>query len=94
MSEQISGKSTKEWAMIILMSALGMTIGIVGITFGLAVIHNPSAVTITGSFDVSQFTAVVIAIVGIAAVFVGQQLTAKQVTGAIAQNDKIWSENP
>lgn len=91
-AETISGKSAKEWAMLILMSTLIMTIGIVGISFGLAVINDPSKLTITGSFDISQFTAIIIAIVGIAAMFVGQQLTARQVTGAIAQTDAVWQK--
>lgn len=90
MPTELAGHSIKEWSLIILLTSLGITFGIIGVAFAMAVIANPSAISFTGTFDVSQFVGILIGISAVAVVFVGQQLTARQVTNAIKDNDETW----
>lgn len=83
------GHDIKEWALIIMIGSVAFVFGVVGI--GLAVaIYNGAAITFTGSFDLSQYQAVVIGVAMVAIVFVGQQLTSRQNQAATAQADNAW----
>lgn len=78
MSQEVLGASLKEWSMIILMVSLAFTFGIVGVAFVIAMINAPTdAVTISGTFDLGQWQAIVIGIAITATVLVSQQLTKK-----------------
>ncbi len=78
MSQELLGASLKEWSLIILMIALAFTFGIVGVAFVIAMINAPAdAVTISGTFDLGQWQAIVIGIAITATVLVSQQLTKK-----------------
>ena len=78
MSQEVLGASLKEWSMIILMVSLAFTFGIVGVAFVIAMINAPGdAVTISGTFDLGQWQAIVIGIAITATVLVSQQLTKK-----------------
>lgn len=93
MSEELAGRSLKEWSLIILMVSLAFTFGIVGIGFALAIVHNPGAITFTGSFDLSQFVGIIIGVAMVAVTLVAQQLNTKAISQANAQNDRAWIES-
>ena len=91
MSEQpkidLGGMNAKEWSLIILLGGLAFVFIVVGV--GLAVaITNGAAIEFTGSFDLSQYQAVIIGIAMVAVVLVGQQLTSKNNAAAVAVNKK------
>lgn len=72
----LAGFNLKEWSLIILLFALAFVFAVVAI--GLAVaIASGSQITFTGSFDLSQYQAVIIGVAMVAVVLVGQQLTSK-----------------
>jgi len=78
MSQEVLGASLKEWSMIILMVSLAFTFGIVGVGFVIAMWNAPEdAITISGTFDLGQWQAIVIGIAITATVLVSQQLTKK-----------------
>ncbi len=78
MSQELLGASLKEWSLIILMVSLAFTFGIVGVGFVIAMINAPGdAITISGTFDLGQWQAIVIGIAITATVLVSQQLTKK-----------------
>ena len=78
MSQELLGASLKEWSLIILMISLAFTFGIVGVGFVIAMINAPEdAITISGTFDLGQWQAIVIGIAITATVLVSQQLTKK-----------------
>lgn len=87
---ELAGYNLKEWSLIILLISLGMVFAIIGAGFVLAIMANPTGITFTGAFDLSQFTAILIAVAGIAAVLVSQQLTHKQTLNAVSETDKTW----
>lgn len=89
----IAGKSLKEWAFIILMINLSVVIASYAFVFWMAVANDPSAVTITGSIDISQITIIVFGIAMVATVLVSQKLTKDAVVEAVAATDKVWSED-
>ncbi len=77
-SNELFGANLKEWSLIILMIALAFTFGIVGISFAIAVWNTPpGTILLTGSFDLSQWQAIVVGIAIVATVLVSQQLTKK-----------------
>jgi len=88
----IAGKSLKEWAFIILMLNLSVVIVSFAIVFWTAVINSPESITISGTIDVSQITTIVFGIALVATVLVSQKLTKDSVVDAIAQTDKVWSD--
>lgn len=90
---ELSGHSLKEWSLIILLISLTITFVIVGVGFVIAVLNDPTTLTITGSFDLSQFTGILIGISMLAATLVAQQLTAKNQANIAAQTDKSWADN-
>lgn len=92
-TELLAGKKLKEWSLIILMVSLAMTFVIVGVGFALAIMYNPGQITFTGSFDLSQFTGILIGIAIVAVTLVAQQLTAKQQAEIAEQIDKSWIES-
>jgi len=96
MSEEfsIAGKSLKEWAFIILMINLSVVIGSFALVFGMAIMNNPNAITISGSIDVSQITTIVFGIALVATVLVSQKLTQQGMQSATAQSDQAWKDNP
>ena len=78
MSQELLGASLKEWSLIILMISLAFTFGIVGVGFVIAMINAPGdSITISGTFDLGQWQAIVIGIAITATVLVSQQLTKK-----------------
>lgn len=89
----LAGYSLKEWSLIIMLISLAMVFAFVGVGFVLAILNNPAAITFSGTFDLGQFTAIIIAVAGIAAVLVSQQLTTRNITNAFAQNDKAWIDS-
>lgn len=93
MSEELAGRSLKEWSLIILMVSLAFTFGIVGVGFALAIMYNPGAITFTGSFDLSQFVGIIIGVAMVAVTLVAQQLNTKAISQANAQNDRAWIES-
>lgn len=72
----LGGLNLKEWSLIILLGSLGFVFGVVGIGLALA-IASGAVVEFTGSFDLSQYQAVIIGVAMVAVVLVGQQLTSK-----------------
>ncbi len=88
----LGGHSLKEWAFIILMANLSVVIGSFAVVFWIAITNNPDAITISGSIDISQITTIVFGIALVATVLVSQKLTKDAVTEAVAQTDKVWSE--
>lgn len=93
MEDNLAGRSLKEWSLIILMVALAMVFVFVGIAFVLAILQAPGPITFTGSFDLSQFTGILIGIAMVAVTLVAQQLTSKQVINAVAHTDAAWLED-
>ncbi len=91
--DELSGHSIKEWSLIILLVSLAITFTMVGIGFVIGIINNPSSVSITGSFDLSQFTGVLIGISMLAATLVAQQLTAKNQSTIAKQVDQSWIDS-
>ncbi len=88
----LGGHSLKEWAFIILMANLSVVIGSFAVVFWMAVTNNPNAIQISGTIDVSQITTIVFGIALVATVLVSQKLTKDSVTDAIAQTDKVWTD--
>jgi len=79
----LGGYNLKEWSLIILLFALAFVFGVVAI--GLAVaISSGATIEFTGSFDLSQYQAVIIGVAMVAVVLVGQQLTSKSNATAAA----------
>jgi cell division septal protein FtsQ len=87
----IAGKSLKEWAFIILMINMSVVIVSYAVVFWMAIINDPTAITITGSIDISQITIIVFGIAMVATVLVSQKLTKDAVTDAVAATDKVWA---
>jgi len=88
----LGGRSLKEWAFIILMANLSVVIGSFAVVFWIAINNNPDSITISGSIDISQITTIVFGIALVATVLVSQKLTKDAVTEAVAQTDKVWSD--
>ncbi len=97
MSEQngfdLAGKDLKEWSFIILMFTLAIAIMAWVISFVIAIINTPEAITISGTIDLSQITGIIIGIAMVAVVLVSQQLTNKNITNAVGATDKVWLES-
>ena len=72
----IAGKNLKEWAFIILMVNLTIVMSMVSISFAIAVSQGQD-ISITGNFDLSQFTGIMIGIATVATVLVAQQMNSK-----------------
>jgi len=79
----IAGMNLKEWAFIILMINLTIVMAMVSISFAIA-ISSGQEVKITGSFDLSQLTGIMIGIATVATVLVAQQLTTKNNVAMVA----------
>lgn len=79
----IAGMNLKEWAFIVLMINLTIVIAMVAISFAIA-IYNGQDIQITGSFDISQLTGIMIGIATVATVLVAQQLNTKNNAAIIA----------
>ena len=90
---ELSGHSLKEWSLIVLLVSLAIVFTIIGAGFIIAIINDPSALTITGSFDLSQFTGILIGIAMVAVTMVAQQLTARNQSQIAAQTDKSWIDS-
>ncbi len=88
----LGGHSLKEWAFIILMINLTVVIGSYAVVFWIAVTNSPDSIIITGSIDISQIVIIVFGIAMVATVLVSQKLTKDGITEAVAQTDKVWSE--
>jgi len=88
----LGGHDLKEWSFIILMFTLSIAILAWVIAFIIAVLSNPD-ITIAGSIDLSQLTGIIIGIAMVAVVLVSQQLTSQQQRNAVADTDKVWSED-
>lgn len=93
MTDNLHGLSLKDYSLIILLVSLAITFAIVGVGFIIAIANNPTSITFTGSFDLSQFTGILIGISMLAATLVAQQLTAKQQQAAIKANDQSWIDS-
>jgi len=79
----LAGLNIKEWSLIILL--LGLAFVFVVVAIGLAyAISSGSEIKFTGSFDLSQYQAVIIGVAMVAVVLVSQQLTAKSNAAAVA----------
>lgn len=88
----LGGHSLKEWAFIILMINLTVVIGSYAVVFWIAVTNSPDQILITGSIDISQIVIIVFGIAMVAVMLVSQKLTKDAVTEAVAQTDRVWSE--
>ena len=89
----LGGHNIKEWSLIILLLALAFVFVVFGISFGMAMLSQPTIV-VTGTIDLGQFTGVIIGVAMVAVVLVGQQLTSKQQADAVAATDNVWAKNP
>lgn len=92
-TEDLAGKTLKEWSLIILLVSLAIVFSMVGVGFVLAIIYNPTAITFTGSFDLSQFVGILIGVAMVAVTLVAQQLTARNQSAIAAQTDKAWIDS-
>ena len=87
------GLNLKEVSLLILVSAIGFSFVVVGISFHKAISTAPEgAVLIAGQFDIGQWQAVVLGIAMIGAVLVSQQLT-KRSDGVFLQYlEKVYMD--
>lgn len=88
----LAGYNLKEWSLIILWIALGVVFGTFGIGLVIAIFTSPT-ITITGEIDLSQFTAIIIAIAFIAVTMIQQKLTAQSTLATMQATDKSWIES-
>jgi len=79
----IAGMNLKEWAFIVLMINLTIVMVMVSISFAIAV-NQGQDISITGNFDLSQFTGIMIGIATVATVLVAQQLNTKNNAAMVA----------
>ncbi len=93
MSEEfdIGGMNLKEWSFIILMMCLIIVVVAFAVVFIIAIQNSPD-VTLSGTIDLSQVTTIVFGIALIATMLVSQKLTSNAVTAAVAQTDKVWTD--
>lgn len=80
----------KEWSLVILLFAIAFIFFVVGAVIILIVQSGDFDVTVTGNIDVGDYNVIIVGIAMVATVMVAQQLTKKQVTDTIKENDESW----
>lgn len=87
------GLNLKEVSLLILVSAIGFSFVVVGISFYQAIVTMPeSAILIAGQFDIGQWQAIVLGIAMIGAVLVSQQLTKRNDGVFLQYLEKVYGE--
>lgn len=89
---ELGGHNLKEISLIIVLISLAMVFIMVGAGFVIAIVNDPTQLTITGAFDLSQFTGILVGVAMVAVTLVAQQLTARNQSQIAAQTDKSWAD--
>jgi hypothetical protein len=80
----------KEWSLIILLFAIAFIFFVVGAVILLIVQAGDFDVTVSGNIDVGDYNVIIVGIAMVATVMVAQQLTKKQITDTVKENDESW----
>jgi len=80
----------KEWSLIILLFAIAFIFFVVGAVILLIVQSGDFDVTVSGNIDVGDYNVIIVGIAMVATVMVAQQLTKKQITDTVKENDESW----
>ncbi|TFH00763.1 MAG: hypothetical protein E4H14_19290 [Candidatus Thorarchaeota archaeon] len=89
----LAGYNIKEWALILLLFSLIAVFTLFAIAVAHAIISGNATITVSGDIDVGQYSAIIIAMAGIASVLIAQKLTSQSQAAAVAATDSVWMED-
>jgi len=92
MSEQ--DNRMKDYALYIILVAIAFVFIVVGIGVAIAIANPDTNLAFQGSFNLDEYQAAILLLVGAGITMVTQQLTQKQTMSTMKATDEAWEKNP
>lgn len=84
----------KEYSLNIILVALAFVFIIVGIGLAIAIANPETNISFDGTFNLDEYQAAILLLVGAGITMVTQQLTQKQTMATMKATDEAWEKNP
>ncbi len=84
----------KDYSLAIILVAIAFVFIVVGIGVAIAIANPESQLQFTGAFNLDEYQAAILLLVGAGITMVTQQLASRQTMATMKATDESWAKNP